>query len=334
MNWKKFLHCYELGSTTDSPTRESKKGTENPEGIWCWRPERFDYRIITKLGKQTFGGHKQNFVHTRGQEKGAVSPQKTQPNLPVSVQEFLMEAWVTVWPQPNKREGTQPHPSTENWIKDLLSVALTMRTRPCFPHSHCLPTGNFQKPLIIQRADRIKITITENEPNWSHGPQPCLTQCKYKPCLEGPSKTNRSWWRTWSTVEENDKPLQYACTENPMNSMRIQKDMTLKDELPRSVASQYVTGDQWRNNSRNNEEIEPKWKQHPVVDVTGDGSKVWCCKEQYCIWTWNIRFMNQGKLEVVKQEMTRMNIDILGISELRWIGMGEAETLLCQQRSV
>ena len=74
--------------------------------------------------------------------------------------------------------------------------------------------------------------------------------------------------------------------------------MTLKDELPRSVGSQYDTGDQWRNNSRKYEETETK--QHPVVDVTGDGSKVQCCKEQYCIGTWNVRSMNQGNLEVIK----------------------------------
>ena len=105
--------------------------------------------------------------------------------------------------------------------------------------------------------------------------------------------------------------------------MKGQKDRTLKDELPRSVGAQYATGDQWRNNSRKNEETEPKQKQHPVVDVTGDGSKVRCCKEQYCIGTWNVRSMNQGKLEVVKQEMARMNIDILGISELKWTRMHE-----------
>ena len=99
--------------------------------------------------------------------------------------------------------------------------------------------------------------------------------------------------------------------------------MTLKHELPRSVGAQHATGDQWRNNSRNNEEMEPKQKQHPVVDVTGDRSKVQCCKEQCCIGTWNARSMNQGKLEVVKQEMARVNVDILGISELKWTGMGE-----------
>ena len=96
--------------------------------------------------------------------------------------------------------------------------------------------------------------------------------------------------------------------------MKRQKDRTLKDELPRSVGARYATGNQWRNNSRKNEEMEPKQKQHPVVDVTGDGSKVRCCKEQYCIGTLNVRSMNQGKLEVVKQEMARVNVDILGIS--------------------
>ena len=99
--------------------------------------------------------------------------------------------------------------------------------------------------------------------------------------------------------------------------------MTLKDELPRSVGAQYATGEEWRSNSRKNEEMEPKHKQCPVVDVTGDGSKVQCCKEKYCIGTWNVRSMNQGKLEVVKQEMTRVNIDILGISELKWTGIEE-----------
>ena len=108
-----------------------------------------------------------------------------------------------------------------------------------------------------------------------------------------------------------------------MNSMKRQKDRTLKDELPSSVGAQHATGDQWRNNSRKNEETEPKQKQHPVVNVTHDGSKVQCCKKQYCIGTWNVRSMNQGKLEVVKQGMARVNIDILGISELKWMGMGK-----------
>ena len=129
--------------------------------------------------------------------------------------------------------------------------------------------------------------------------------------------------KTWSTGEGNDKPLQYSCLENPMNSMKGQKDRTLKDELPRLVGTQYATGDQWRNNSRKNEETESKQKQQPVVDVTGDGSKVRCCEEQYCIGTWNVRSMNQGKLEVVKQEMARVNINILGISEIKWTAMGE-----------
>ena len=129
--------------------------------------------------------------------------------------------------------------------------------------------------------------------------------------------------KTWSIGEGNDKPLQYSCLENPTNSMKRQNDMTLKDEFPRLVGVQYATREEWVNNSRKNEEMEPKQKQCPVVDVTGDGSKDQCCKEQYCIGTWNVRSMNQGKLEVVKQEMARVNINILGISELKWTGMGE-----------
>ena len=89
--------------------------------------------------------------------------------------------------------------------------------------------------------------------------------------------------KMWSAGEGNGKPLQYSCLENSVNSIKRQKDRTLKDELPRWVGAQYAFGDQWRNNSRKNEEMEPKQKQHPVMDVTGDGSKVQCYKKQYCI---------------------------------------------------
>ena len=127
----------------------------------------------------------------------------------------------------------------------------------------------------------------------------------------------------WSTGEGNGKPLQYSCLENTMNSMKRKNDRILKEELPRSVRAQSATGDQRRNNSRKNEGMDPKQKQYPVVDVTGNRNKVRCCKEQYCIETWNVRSMNQGKLEVVKQEMAIVKVDILGISELKWTGMGE-----------
>ena len=119
--------------------------------------------------------------------------------------------------------------------------------------------------------------------------------------------------RMWSTGEGNGKPLQYSCLENPMNSMRRQNDRILKEELPRSVGAQYTTGDQWRNNSRKNEGMEPKQKEYPTVDVTGDRSKVWCCKEQYCLGTWNVRSMNQDKLKVAKQENS-----LLPNSDLNW----------------
>ena len=95
-----------------------------------------------------------------------------------------------------------------------------------------------------------------------------------------------------------------------MNSMKRQKDITLVDEPLRSVGFPYATGEEWRNNSRKNEGMEPKQTQYPVVDVTGDRSKVSGCKEQYCIGTWNVRSMNQGKFKVLKQETARVNMDI------------------------
>ena len=99
--------------------------------------------------------------------------------------------------------------------------------------------------------------------------------------------------KMWSTVEGNGKPLQYSCLENPK---KRQKDSTLRGELPRLVGAQYATEEEWRNNSRKNEETEPNQKQRPVVGVTGDGSIVQHCKEQYYIGNWNVRSMNQGKV--------------------------------------
>ena len=99
--------------------------------------------------------------------------------------------------------------------------------------------------------------------------------------------------------------------------MKRQNDRILKEGLPRLVSAQYAAGDQWRNNSRKNEGMEAKQKQYHVVDVTGDRSKAQCCKEQYYIGTWNVRSMNQGKLEAVKQEMARVNTNILGSSKLK-----------------
>ena len=127
--------------------------------------------------------------------------------------------------------------------------------------------------------------------------------------------------KTWSTGKGNGKPLQYFCLENPITVWKGIK-IRLKNELPRLVGAQYATGDQWRYNSKKNEETETKQKEHPVVDGTGDGSKVQCCKEQYYIGTWNIRSKNQGKLEVVKQEITRVKINILEISKLKLTWMG------------
>ena len=136
-------------------------------------------------------------------------------------------------------------------------------------------------------------------------------------------KMDGSWCRVVTKRGPLEKRMANHFSILALNSKKMQKDRTWKNELPRSVGTQYATGDQWGNNSRKSEETEPKQKHHRVVDVTGDGSKVRCCKEQYCIGTWNGRSTNQGKLQVVKQERTRGNINILGVSKLKWTGMGE-----------
>ena len=128
--------------------------------------------------------------------------------------------------------------------------------------------------------------------------------------------------RMWSTGEGNGKPLQHSCLENPMNKTKRQKDRTLKDELPRLIGAQYATGDQRRNNYRKNEETEPKQNTQWWMWLKME-SRQECCKEQYCIGTWSVSSMNQGKLEVVKQEMARENINIVRISELKWTRMSE-----------
>ena len=113
------------------------------------------------------------------------------------------------------------------------------------------------------------------------------------------------------------KPLQHSCLENPMNCMKRQKDTTLKDELPRLVGAQYATGEERRNTPEGMKRLSQKrYSQCPAVDVSGGENKV-----RYCIAAGNVRSMSQGKLEVVKQEMARVNINILGISELKWAGM-------------
>ena len=139
----------------------------------------------------------------------------------------------------------------------------------------------------------------------------------------GPPKMGGSWWRDLTQCGPLEKGRQTTSVFLPWEPHEQYEKGILKEKLPRSVGAQYATGDQWRNNSRKNEGMESKQNQYPVVDVTGDRSKVWCYKEQYCIGTWNVRSMNPGKLEVVKQEMARVNVDILGISELKWTGMGE-----------
>ena len=130
--------------------------------------------------------------------------------------------------------------------------------------------------------------------------------------------------KMWSPGGGNGKPFQYFYLENPMSSMKRQKDMKKIRWTPQIGESvQYATGEEWRNSYRKNEETGLKHKQCSIVDAPGGENKFWCCKEQHCTGTWNVRSMNQGKLDLVEQEMARVNTNILGIGDLKWTGMGE-----------
>ena len=178
---------------------------------------------------------------------------------------------------------------------------------------------NMLSRLVITFLPRSKCLLI----SWLQSPSApkYYISCSFVDC-EGYSISSREFLPTVI----DGKPLQHSCLENPMNSMKRQRDRTLKGKLPRSVGAQHTmeeeNREEQRNSSRSNEEAEKKWKQHPVVDVSGGESKVRCCKE-YWLGTWIVRSMNQGNLEVVKQEMVRVKIDILGITELKWTGMGE-----------
>ena len=132
--------------------------------------------------------------------------------------------------------------------------------------------------------------------------------------------TGESFDKTWSTGGGNGRPLHYSCHENPMNIIKGKKDVTLRDEPFQVGRCPNATGGGWKaitNSSRKNEAAGPKRKWPLIVDVSGGKSNTWYCKEQYCTGTWNVRSLNQGKLHLVKQEMARVNINILGISELK-----------------
>ena len=152
-----------------------------------------------------------------------------------------------------------------------------IRTRPSFPLSQSLPSGSLHKPLILlhqQETENHNHRRLTNLITWTTALSNSVKLCAIL------GRATQDGWvmvessdKTWSTGKENGKPLQDSCLENPMNSMKSQKDRTLKDELPRLVVAKHATGDQWKNNSRKNEDTEPKQKQHPVVDETGDKVK-------------------------------------------------------------
>ena len=149
---------------------------------------------------------------------------------------------------------------------------------------------NLMNSQLVSQFSRSVVSDSLRPHESQHARPPCPSPTPGVPSNSSPS----SWW-CHPAISSSVVPF-FSCPQ----SLKRQKDRTLKDELPGLVGAQYATGDQWINNSRKNEEMELKQKQHPVVDVTGDGNKVQCCKEQYCIGTWNVKSMNQGKLEVVK----------------------------------
>ena len=159
-------------------------------------------------------------------------------------------------------------------------MALPIRTRPSFPLSQSLPSGSFHKPLILlhQRAENHNHRKLTNLITWTTAlsntmklwAMPCRATQDGRVIVESSDKM-------WSIGEGNSKPLQYSCLENPMNNMKRQKNRTLKEELPRSVGTQYATGDQWRNNFRKNEKKEPKQKnQNQKTPSCGCD---WCWKQ-------------------------------------------------------
>ena len=130
----------------------------------------------------------------------------------------------------------------------------------------------------------------------------------------------------WSIRGGNGNSLQYSCWKNSINTMNRPNDMIPEDELSGSQGVQYATREEWRaitNSSRRKDVSGLKWKWGSVVDVSGDRSKIQCSKEQYCIGTWNVKSMNHSKLDMVKKKMARLNVDILGISKLKWMRMGD-----------
>ena len=171
-------------------------------------------------------------------------------------------------------------------------------------------------------SDRLYFYGLQNHCRWWLQPWNKKTLTPWKESYDQPRqhiKKQIHWRREWQTTAVLE-------TQEPHEQIKRQKDTTLKDEPLRLEGVQYATGEDQTtitNNFRKNAAAGPKWKRRSVVNVSGSESEVQCCREQCCIGTWNVRSINQGKLDVVKQEMARVNIDILGISELKWTGMGE-----------
>ena len=204
----------------------------------------------------------------------------------MNVQESPVEKWIHSWPQ-----GTQPHPSTENWVKDLHSLAPPIRTRLSFPHP-------FPPVSLFHQEDSISLLSysSEGRQNENHNHRKLTKLITWTTALSNSMKlwtmpyrvtnSDGSWWRLltkWGPLENGMVNHISILALKPHEQYGKAKRYDTERWTPQSIGAPYATGEEWENNSRKNEERKPQWKQCPVVDVTGDGSKVQCCKEQYCI---------------------------------------------------
>ena len=299
-NWrtitpKKFLHCCESSRPTTFTNLGIQQREWEPPGPLTLKASGILLQNFHRTG-ETGSWRAQTKPSVHHQKKRPVTPTETEPDLPESVQESPVEAQVDSglpWGQghwiqqswfglrPNYREGTQPHPSTENWIKRFTEHGPTHQNKtqiPPVPPIRKLPQASYPYPSEGRQNGNHNYRKLTNLITWitalSNSVNLWAMLCRANQNGQIMVKTSG---KTWSTGEGNVVYISIFALRTLWTVWKGKK--TLKDDLSRSIGAQYATGEEWRNNSRKTKEAESKWKKRPVVDVTGDGSKVQCCKE-------------------------------------------------------